>query len=262
MTSILYRVAERVATLTLNRPAVMNAFDDGMREDLLARLRTAGDDPDVGCIVITGAGDAFCAGGDIGNMRALQDADDVAPIQARIRIANEVVELLRAISKPVIAAVNGAAAGGGMNLALACDIRYGSEHARFAESFVRIGLVPDWGGHYLLTRLVGLGRALEMMWLGERIDAAEAYRLGILNAVFPAAEFAANVAARAARFAAGPPAALAAIKRGTYLAEAQGLAAALAHEYETQSALFLSADAREGMQAFVDKRPPHFGARD
>ncbi len=240
----------------------MNAFDDGMREDLLARLRQAGDDSGVGCIVITGAGEAFCAGGDIGNMCALQAADNVAPIQARIRIANETVALLRMIEKPVIAAVNGPAAGGGMNLALACDIRYGCEHTRFAESFVRLGLVPDWGGHYLLTRLVGIGRALELMWLGERIDAVEAFRLGILNAVFPAADFAATVATRAARLAAGPPAALAAIKRGAYLAEAEGLTAALAHEYAAQSALFLASDAREGMQAFVEKRAPRFGQRD
>lgn len=259
MSQILYSVTERVATITLNRPELLNAFADGMREALLEKLCEAEADTAVGCVVITGAGAAFCAGGDIASMRELQLADDVSPVRARMLVGGRIVETLRAMTKPVIAAVNGAAAGAGMNLALACDLRYGSTATKFAESFVRIGLVPDWAGHYLLTRLVGTGRALELMLLGDRISAPDALRLGILNEVFEPDEFAAAVGARASRLAAGPAATMAAIKRGVYLAAEAGLTESLAYEQRTQEVLFLSADAREGMQAFLDKRIPRFG---
>lgn len=259
MTAIHYALAERVATLTLNRPQQMNAFDDGMRESLLECLHEAAADDAVGCIVITGAGAAFCAGGDIDNMCALQAADNVAPIQARIRVATEVVKLMRGTGKPVIGAINGPAAGGGANLALACDIRYGNPRTQFVQSFVRLGLVPDWGGHYFLPRIVGTARALELMWTGERLDAEAALRLGILNAVFDDVTFMDEVMLRARRLAAGPAEAIAAIKRGAYQAESGTIEQTLAHEYDAQSAVFLGADAREGMRAFVAKRPPRFG---
>ena len=256
---VLYTRADRVATITLNRPQVMNALGGTMREDVFDYLREAEQDATVGVVVITGAGEAFCAGGDIAAMVELQARDDVAPITDRIALAGAVIEFMRGMGKPVIAAVNGVAAGGGMNLALACDIRYGSEHARFSESFVKIGLVPDWGGHYLLTRLVGTSHALELMMTGERIDAEQACRLGIINQVFAAASFMAEVHTRAQRLAAGPAAALAAIKRGVYLGAEATLTATLAYEQQTQTRLFLAPDAREGMRAFLDKRKPQFG---
>ncbi len=257
---VLYEVGARVATITLNRPTAMNALAGSMREDIHACLQRAEADPEVGVVVITGAGDAFCAGGDIANMLELQARDDAAPVVARTAIAATLIQFLRAMDKPVIAALNGAAAGGGANLALACDIRYGSTRTRFSESFVKIGLVPDWGGHYLLTRLVGTSRAMELMMLGDRIDADEACRLGIVNAVFPAATFMQEVMSRAERLAQGPAAALAAIKRGVYLGAEQALDAVLDYEQRTQQRLFLSADAREGMRAFMDKRSPRFKA--
>jgi 2-(1,2-epoxy-1,2-dihydrophenyl)acetyl-CoA isomerase len=257
--AIRYHVADRVATITLNRPEVMNAFGGSMREDLLARLEDAAGDPTVRCIVITGAGRAFCAGGDITSMRDLQARDDTTVLATRMAVAARLVQRLHDIPKPVIAAVNGAAAGAGVNLALACDLRYGAESAQFAESFVRIGLIPDWGGHYLLTRLVGTARALELLMTGERIDAQEAHRLGILNQVFPDGTFTEAVQTRARRLAAGPPHALAAIKRGVYLGATDSLAATLDFEATAQRELFLSSDAREGMQAFLDKRAPRFG---
>lgn len=257
---IRYAVAEGVATITLNRPEAMNAFAGSMREDLEARLREAAADRHVRCVVITGAGNAFCAGGDIASMAELQARDDFSVTAARMATVARIVTLLQEIPKPVIAAINGAAAGGGMNLALACDFRYAAASARFAESFVKIGLVPDWGGHYLLTRLVGPARAMELMMSGERIDADTALRLGLVNQVFTDAAFHAEVQTRARLLASGPAAALAAIKRGVQAALNGTLAESLAYELAAQRAAFLSKDAREGMRAFLDKRAPVFGA--
>jgi 2-(1,2-epoxy-1,2-dihydrophenyl)acetyl-CoA isomerase len=195
---ILYRVDDGVALITLNRPAHLNALAGDMRRMLLDRLHAAEADTAVGCVVITGAGRAFCAGGNVKGMAALQAADDVQEIDRRMRVAGDLVCLLRRMHTPVIAAVNGVAAGAGMNIALACDLRHAASHAEFAQSFVRIGLIPDWGGHYLLTRLVGPARAREIMWSGEGMSAAEAYRVGLLNEVFEAEQFEAAVCARAA----------------------------------------------------------------
>lgn len=256
---ILTAVSDGVATITLNRPETMNAFSDDMRETLEDRLGAMANRTDVGCVVITGAGKAFCAGGDIASMAALQEAGDDSVIGARIAVSGRILQQIRDLPQPVIAAVNGAAAGAGMNLALACDLRFASDAAIFAESFVRIALVPDWGGFASLTRIAGTAKAMELMMTGERIDAAEAYRLGLLNRVIAADDFEAEVAAFAARLAAGPRQALAAIKRGVYLGATGSPASVLDFEAETQSRVFLSADAREGMRAFLEKRRPEFG---
>jgi 2-(1,2-epoxy-1,2-dihydrophenyl)acetyl-CoA isomerase len=256
---ILYEVTDRIGTITLNRPDVMNAFGGTMREDLLARLQDAEHDPIVRCLIITGAGNAFCAGGDIASMVEMQSKNDASILKQRMSLGGKVVQFIRRMSKPVIAAINGAAAGAGMNLALACDIRFGSERARFAESFVKIGLVPDWGGHYLLTQLVGTSRALELIMTGDRIDAEEAYRLGIINRIFPHDSFQEEVRNFARRLADGPAETLAQIKRGVYIGATETLAETLAHEEQAQGAVFLSADAREGMRAFLEKRAPQFG---
>lgn len=256
---ILYEVANRIGTITLNRPDVMNAFGGTMREDLLARLQDAEHDSAVRCLIITGAGNAFCAGGDIASMVERQEKNDTSILKQRMTVGGKVVQSIRQMSKPVIAAINGAAAGAGMNLALACDIRFGSERAKFAQSFVKIGLVPDWGGHYLLTQLVGTSRALELIMTGDRIDAEEASRLGIINRVFPHDSFQQEVRSFANRLANGPAETLAQIKRGVYIGATGTLAETLAHEEQAQSAVFLSADAREGMRAFLEKRSPRFG---
>jgi len=259
MPQILTEIAGHVATITLNRPEAMNAFSDDMREKLFENLKIYEADPAVRCVVITGAGKAFCAGGDIASMAEMQRNDDTGVLDSRMAVAAEVVTFMRAMRKPVIAAVNGAAAGGGMNMALACDIRLGGDRALFAQSFVKIGLVPDWGGFAFLTRLVGAAKAMELMMTGERVGAEEALRLGLLNRLYPADEFAAGVREFAAGLAAGPPETLAGIKRGVYLGAECPLGEALEYEAATQRRVFLSDDAREGMRAFLDKRPPEFG---
>ena len=256
---ILTRVTDRVAVLTLNRPEVLNAFSDTMRGRLLQELERCSTDPHVGCVVITGAGKAFCAGGDIASMAAMQDRNSTAVLEDRMTLGSHVVQLIRRMPQPVIAAVNGAAAGAGANLALSCDLRLGSEQALFAESFVRIGLVPDWGGFFFLPRLVGTAKALELMLTGDRINAEEALRLGLLNRVSPAGRFQDDVLAFARKLADGPTDTLARIKAGVYQGATDSLEESLAYEYQAQKAAFLAPDAREGMRAFLDKRPPAFG---
>ena len=257
---ILFDVSDHIATITLNRPEAMNALAGDMREVILGHVETCAAVPDVRCIVITGAGRAFCAGGDIAAMAAKQDIGDISEMGGTLVTVEAVVTLLRGIPKPVIAAVNGAAAGGGMNMALACDIRLGCEKTLFSESFVKIGLIPDWAGFGSLTELVGAAKAMELMMTGERIRAEEAHRLGLLNQLYPMDTFRDDVQAFAKTLASGPPQALAAIKRGVYAAANASLAEVLAFERKNQLELILSDDSREGMRAFLEKRAPKFGS--
>lgn len=255
---ILYDVTEGVGTVTLNRPEAMNAFGGTMREDVLRLLRQAEGDSRVRCVVITGAGKAFCAGGDIASMAELQAREDTAVISQRMDVGADVVHLLRAMPKPVIAAINGAAAGAGLNLALACDMRLAAESAKLSASFVKIALVPDWGGTYLLTRLVGTAKAMELMMTGDRLTAADALRLGLVNRVIADTAFREQAMSFARQLASGPIATLAHIKRATYLGATGHLSESLATEAQAQTSLFLSDDAREGMRAFLEKRSPRF----
>jgi 2-(1,2-epoxy-1,2-dihydrophenyl)acetyl-CoA isomerase len=192
-------------------------------------------------------------------MAALQDGNDTDVVQDRMRAGARVVRLLSEVPKATIAAVNGPAAGAGMNLALACDMRLGSDRMLFSESFVKIGLVPDWGGFHSLTRLVGTAKALELMMTGDRVDAATAERLGLVNHLYPHETFEQQWREFAGRLAAGPSGTLAQIKRGIRVGADGSLDDALAHEYDAQSAVFLGPDAREGMRAFLEKRDPRFG---
>ena len=248
-----------VATITFNRPEVMNAFSDDMRADLLGHLERIGGDPSVRCVVLTGAGAAFCAGGDVASMAKLQDDNDRQVVEGRMQVGSQVMQLIRRLPQPVIAAINGAAAGGGLNLALGCDLRLASEDAIFSQAFVKIGLVPDWGGFHFLPQLVGTAKALELMMTGDRIDAQEALALGLVNQVYPREEFRDRAREFAQRLSEGPEGAIARIKEGVYLGAEQTLVEALSFEYRAQRALFLGDDAREGMRAFVEKRKPRFG---
>jgi 2-(1,2-epoxy-1,2-dihydrophenyl)acetyl-CoA isomerase len=251
-------LANRIATITLNRPDKLNAFSGTMREDLLDALRNADADPACRVVVITGAGRAFCAGGDVDFMSGLQRAGDVAAFRKLLDAGRDVVVQIASMAKPVLASVNGIAAGAGCNLALACDYRIASDAAKLGETFVKIGLHPDWGGTWLLPRLVGRSRAAELLMTGRIVDANEALAIGMVDRVVPHAELASETEKLAQSIAAAPPIAVAGIKRALAAAERNDLRAQLDLEAEHQLAAFRSADAAEGMNAFFEKRAPAF----
>jgi 2-(1,2-epoxy-1,2-dihydrophenyl)acetyl-CoA isomerase len=244
-------VAEGVATITLNRPEKLNAFTGTMREDLLDALRASESEEHVRVVVITGAGRAFCAGGDVEAMARLQQSGDVAAFRKLLDAGRNIVLRIASMAKPVIAAVNGVAAGAGCNLALACDYRIASEQAKLSESFVRIGLHPDWGGTWLLPRLVGKSRAMELMMTGRMVDAAEALAIGMVDRVV--ADLPAETETLARALASAPPVALAGIKRALHASEQNDLRAQLDLESEHQIRCFQSQDAIDRIAAFVRK---------
>jgi 2-(1,2-epoxy-1,2-dihydrophenyl)acetyl-CoA isomerase len=250
---------DAVAVVVLDRPEVMNRFEGTMREDLLAALQELGDDDHVRAVMVTGAGDQFSAGADIEELVALHAHGDRAEIRRRVDLGADVVRQLRVMPKPVVAAVDGNAAGAGMNLALACDLRVGSERTVFTESFVRIGLVPDWGGLHSLVHLVGAGRAADLVMTGDRLRADRAEAIGILQRIYPVATFAADALAYTTRLAEGPTRALAVMKEGLRVATADALEAVLAIERDAQPSLFAGDDCLAGLHAFLQKRPPAFG---
>src|SRR5436305_4193997 len=200
---------DRITTITLNRPDKLNAFSGSMREELLAALRRTEEDRECRVVVITGAGRAFCAGGDVDSMSGLQREADVAAFRKLLDAGRDVILQIATMEKPVIASVNGIAAGAGCNLALACDYRIASDTAKLGETFVKIGLHPDWGGTWLLPRLVGRGCAAELLMTGRIIDANEALAIGMLDRVVPASELANETMKLAESIATAPPIAVA-----------------------------------------------------
>ena len=259
---LLYESKDHVATLTLNRPERLNALGGTLRDDLTDALTTAIDDPDVRVIVITGAGRGFCAGGDVKAMQDANAAGRARPLMDRVAPSRDrTVLLMRDSPKPLIAAVNGAAAGAGMNLALACDIRLAASTAKFSQAFVRRGLHPDWGGTYFLPRVVGMAKACELIFTGELIDAEQALRLGIVSAVHPPERLLAATYELAAKIAAGPPIAIRLARRALYRNLQEDLRAALEFETFAQNICADTDDAREGIRAFVEKREPKFSGR-
>ena len=221
-----------------------------MREDLLAALKTA----EGRAVVITGAGRAFCAGGDVENMARLQKARDVDAFRNLLDAGRDIVMQIAEMPQPVIASVNGVAAGAGCNLALACDYRIASDEAKLGETFVRIGIHPDWGGTWTLPRLVGTSRALEIMMTGRMVDAAEALAIGMVDRVVPAADLAAETEKLARAIAGGPPIAIAGIKRALAASRTNGLRQQIDLESAHQLRAFASDDAAERMAAFLRKR--------
>ena len=244
--------SDGVATITLNRPDKLNAFTGTMREELLDALRVAESDESIGAVAITGAGRAFCAGGDVESMASLQASNDTASFCKLLDAGRDVVMQIATMTKPVIASVNGVAAGAGCNLALACDYRIAAAGAKFSQSFVRIGLQPDWGGTWLLPRLVGRSRALEIMMTARMVEAAEALEIGMIDRI--ATDLAAETETLAKTIAAAPRLAIAGIKRALSAADANDLRAQLELEAEQQLGCFQSSDARERIAAFVAKR--------
>jgi 2-(1,2-epoxy-1,2-dihydrophenyl)acetyl-CoA isomerase len=252
--------ADGVATLLLNRPEKLNAFDIPMSEQLAAAL-DAVEARGARALVVTGAGRAFSAGGDLRFMVDLKERESgyegLAPL---VEGGGNAVARLAALPFPTIAAVNGPAAGGGLNLALACDLVVASEHATFGQTFVRIGLHVDWGGSYFLPRRVGLAKALELCWTGDMIDAREALRIGLVDRILPHEDFTEEVKSLATGLASAPQASVRLAKQSLRAGLSRTLAQCLAAETEAQAECWISPDSAEGIRAFVEKRKPAFGA--
>jgi 2-(1,2-epoxy-1,2-dihydrophenyl)acetyl-CoA isomerase len=245
-----------VLTITLNRPDVLNAFNGAMHDGLAAALKEARRD-DVRAVVITGAGRGFCVGQDLTEFR--EEPGDIAD---RLRGSyHPNIRAIRALEKPVLAAVNGAAAGAGLSLACACDIRLAADSASFVPAFISIGLVPDSGSSYFIARLLGEARAFEWMTSGRRLTAAEAHAWGLVSEVVEADALAGHAAERAAAYAAMPTVAVGMTKRLFAHAATATLDEQLELEAQLQSAATRSEDFREGVAAFLEKRPPRFAGR-
>jgi enoyl-CoA hydratase/carnithine racemase len=259
---LLLDVKDRVATLTLNRPERLNALGDTLREDLLDAILKCGADDGVGAIVITGAGRGFCSGGDVKSMSERDQAGQSSTLNEQLGpIRDRCVLAMRDCPKPIIAAINGAAAGAGMNLALACDIRIASTAARFSQAFVKRGIAPDWGGSWFLPRVVGTAKACELIFTGDTLDAPEALRLGIVNSLAAPEALMDEAHALARRIAAGPPVALRLSKRAIYHNLDADLRAGLEFETFAQGVCKSTEDAQEGVKAFMEKRAPVFRGR-
>jgi 2-(1,2-epoxy-1,2-dihydrophenyl)acetyl-CoA isomerase len=245
-----------VLTLTMNRPGTRNALDPELLAALGAGLREATADTSVRAVVLTGAGDAFCSGADLKG--ALGDLEAGADLGPRIEQFHALIRAIVTAPQPFIAAVAGPAVGFGADLALACDLRVLSQDAYLQEKFVAIGLMPDGGGSFWLPRLVGIGRALEFLLLGTRIDAELAQNLGLANRVVEAAQLMPEARRLAQTLAAGPPLALAAIKSAVRQATSGSIEDALEREKRGQTALLKSQDFREGVTAWSSKRAAQF----
>jgi 2-(1,2-epoxy-1,2-dihydrophenyl)acetyl-CoA isomerase len=259
---LLETCAEGVATLTMNRPERRNAMSRPMldaMQDALVRLAA---DSAVGCVVLTGAGSAFCAGGDIKAMTERADADKTLEEKARdLRARMEISRLLHEMPKPTIAKVRGAAAGAGLSLALACDLRIASDNSKFTTAFARIGFPGDFGGTYFLTKLVGAAKARELYFTAEMLDAARALELGVVNRVVPDGDLDAAVADLAGRLAKGPSVAYGYMKKNLNAALDGTLEDSLDLEAWAQIRCAMTEDHKEAAQAFVEKRAPVFKGR-
>ena len=256
---IIYNVNDHIATITLNQPDRLNALTPLMRREFLEAMTLSDADSDVRVIIVTGAGRGFCSGGDMKAMNKAEASNSTSAFNEKITpIRDKVVLAMRNATKPVIAAVNGAAAGAGMNIALACDIRVASNTARFGQTFTKRGLHPDWGGTYFLPRIVGMAKACELIWSGKMIDAEEALNLGIVSQLAEPEELMNATLEMAQSFAAGPPIAIQLAKRAMYKAQETDLREALEFETFAQNIAKDTGDAKEGIRAFVEKRDPVF----
>jgi 2-(1,2-epoxy-1,2-dihydrophenyl)acetyl-CoA isomerase len=253
--TVLRDATDGVLTLTLNRPDALNSFNVEMKEALLAALKDATRDKSVRVVVVTGAGRAFSAGQDLKERQAPGVADLGTELRARY---NPIVLAMRRLEKPVIGAINGVAAGAGISIALACDIRIAAENATFIEVFGRVGLAPDTGSTWFLPSLVGYAKAAEMMFTTDPVDAATAERIGLVNRVVPADKLLVETSSFATKLAQAAPLALGLAKRALNRAMESALENQLEYEAQLQSIAGRSKDHVEGVAAFVEKRPPRF----
>src|SRR5262245_23702366 len=255
---LLESVQDGVALLVMNRPDKLNALNNELATALNLAFERIGRDLSIRAVVLTGAGRAFCAGGDLGMIGKGREARDPKQLEPILRAGMAAVLRMRTIEQPVLAAVNGAAAGAGMNIALAADIRFAAEEATFGQNFAKVGLFPDYGGTFFLPQLVGPAKAAELFYTGDMIDAREAFRLGLVNRVVPGAQLESEVKAYAARLAAGPPLAMRAVKQALFGADQEALLQALQAEAAQQMRCFASQDSLEGIRAFFEKRAANF----
>jgi enoyl-CoA hydratase/carnithine racemase len=260
VTGVTTRDEGRVRWIVLDRPESKNGLTVEVNGALMAALAAAGADEAVRVVALFGAGGSFCSGLDL--KAAAAAGMSGAEVESNARgFFHGLIRAVRACPKPIVAVVDGPAVGYGCDLALACDLRFASDRARFGELFIRRGLMPDGGGTYHLARIIGLGRALELMLTGEMVDAVEAHRIGLVNRLVPAADLQAAAADYLARLATGAPLVARAVKESVYAALAGDLDAALDNELSRQLVLLRSQDFFEGVAAFFQKRPPEFKGR-
>lgn len=247
-----------VLTITMNRPEVLNAFNDAMLAELTEAVEAAAQDESVRCVVLTGAGRAFGSGQDLRSLAGGRASSATGKMSEHLQKYHRVVLAIHNMPKPVVAAVHGHAAGISCNIALACDMRIAADDARFIEAFARIGLVPDGGGGYFLPRLIGVGKAMEMAMLADEVSGPEAERIGLVNKCVPLTDFEAATRAFAQRLANGPTRAYGLIKKLIYTSAESDLQTSLHLEGELQDIAFETEDHQNAVAAFLQKRPPAY----
>jgi 2-(1,2-epoxy-1,2-dihydrophenyl)acetyl-CoA isomerase len=255
---IIYEKENHIAKITLNRPERMNSFSTAMNVNLRRALKDAEKDKNIRVIILTGTGRAFCSGADVKEMADTTGKKGAIAVYKKQERNIPIFGMLRNIDKPVIAAVNGVAVGGGCDLALACDIRIASEKARFAEVYIRRGLFPECGGTYFLPRLIGIDKALLMLWTGDMIDAREAEKLGIVTMVVPHEDLEMTAMELAEKLAKSAPLAIQRDKRAVYDGLKMDLDETLKYAEQVSMELRRTKDHQEGATAFVEKREPVF----
>lgn len=254
--TILLEYKDRIAQITLNRPQKLNALNKEMYHEIKRAIAEIQQKPDIRVLVIKGSGKAFCAGGDISELS--EASVSVESAQERLRMSHPVATDLRRMEQPIIMSINGDAIGGGLSIALNGDLRIASEKARFGATFIRVGLIPDMGSIFNLSRLVGISKACELAFLGDIIDAREAERVGLVNRVVPAAELSAATDEWARRLAESSPLALKLTKSALYKGLNMDFLSELEDEVNTQTLCLISQSGREGLKAFLEKRKPVF----
>jgi 2-(1,2-epoxy-1,2-dihydrophenyl)acetyl-CoA isomerase len=260
--TVLYEKVGGVATIALNRPEKLNAFDGRMHEELHAALDNAAADEEVRCVVLRGEGRGFSAGADLKSKDLSREDGEVPDLGEYLRRTySETIGKISAMEKPVVASLHGPVYGAGVGLALACDLRIAAESARFSVAFIKIGLMPDAGVTFFLPRVVGLGRAMEMSMFGDAVDAKEAYRIGLVGRVVPDAKLEEETAALASRLAVMPTPALGSTKQALYASFESDLDIALEGEAVGQALCGRTADHEEGVAAFFERREPNFTGR-
>lgn len=256
--TVLLERSEGVATVTLNRPDKLNSFNAQMHADLKSALETVESDGETRALILTGSGRGFCAGQDLGDRNVSDDAAPPDLGETLDTLYNPLIKKLRALEFPVLAAVNGVAAGAGCNIALACDLVFAAHSAKFIQAFCKIGLVPDSGGTWILPRLIGRQRALGMALLGDALSAQEAENWGLIWKAIPDEELVMSVSAKARHLATQPTKGLALIKQAINQSSSQTLDEQLDLERDLQRIAGHTSDYREGVRAFMEKRVPNF----